>query len=265
MAHAHEEAYAHWSRLHGGLDPRASFWVSGWVRLSHACARPLARRGVAPGAVTVAGVLVVALAPALASLGGGWPLAATVVVVLGAVLDGVDGAVAAQTGTASAWGRVLDPLADRVGDVLLVLALVVLGAPLWLGAAVAVVTLLHESVRATAQAAGLAGVGAVTVWERPSRVIVAAFGTGLVGLEWAARRAGVDVLRDVDGDAIATTATAAGAALAAVGIVHLTLAVRRSLLAGQLSQAGPTSPATIRADSTTSGSPPPGCDEPPTR
>jgi phosphatidylglycerophosphate synthase len=262
MTHAHEEAYAHWSRLHGGLDPRTSFWVSGWVRLSHACARPLARRGVAPGAVTVAGVLVVALTPVLASLGSAWPLAATLVVVMGAVLDGVDGAVAAQTETASAWGRVLDPLADRVGDVLLLLALVVLGAPLWLGAAVVVVTLLHESVRATAQASGLIGAGAVTVWERPSRVIVAAFGTGLVGLEWVARRVGIDVLPAVDGDVIATTAAAAGAALAAVGIVHLTLAVRRSLLAGQ---AGPTSPATIRADSTTSGSPPPGCDEPPTR
>ncbi|MFB9313966.1 CDP-alcohol phosphatidyltransferase family protein [Nocardioides plantarum] len=265
MDHAREEAYAHWSRLHGDLDPRGSFWVSGWVRLSHACARPLARRGVAPGAVTVAGVVVIALAPLLASLGAAWPLVATLVVVLGAVLDGVDGAVAAQTGTASAWGRVLDALADRVGDVLVLGSLVVLGAPLWLGAAVVVVTLLHESVRASAQAAGLVGPGVVTVWERPSRIIVAAFGTGLVGLEWVARRVGIDVLPGVDGDVLATTATAIGAVLAVVAIAHLTVVVRRSLAAPVVGQAGPTRPATIRADSTTSGSPPPGCEEPPTR
>ena len=229
MDRAREEAYAHWSRLHGDLDPRGSFWVSGWVRLSHACARPLARRGVAPGVVTVAGVAVIALTPLLAALGAAWPLVATVVVVLGAVLDGVDGALAAQTGTASAWGRVLDALADRVGDVLVLGALVVLGAPFWLGAAVVVVTLLHESVRASAQAAGMPGAGVVTVWERPSRIIVAAFGTGLVGLEWLARRAGIDVLPDVDGDVIATSATGAGLVLAVVAILHLTLVVRRSL------------------------------------
>ena len=67
----------------------------------------------------------------------------------------------------------LDPLADRVSDLLLLAVLVVLGAPLGLVAGLAAVTLLLESLRSSAQVAGMAGPGAVTVWERPSRVIVA--------------------------------------------------------------------------------------------
>lgn len=228
-----EEAYAHWSRLHGGLDPRTSFWVSGWVRLSHACARPLARRGVRPDTVTVTAVLVTAVAAGLAALGNGWPLPALVVLVGAAVLDGVDGALAAQTGAASRWGSVLDPLADRVADLLALLALVALagfaGLAVALGVAAGVLTLLLESVRSTAQVAGMTGPGAVTVWERPSRVIVASFGFLACGIAWAARRSGVDLLPAVDQPALATTALVVAVALGAAGFVRLLVAVRRAL------------------------------------
>ncbi|WP_205471804.1 CDP-alcohol phosphatidyltransferase family protein [Nocardioides sp. SYSU D00038] len=254
-----EAAYDHWSRLHGGLDPRASAWVSGWVRLTHACARPLARAGASPHLVTAAGVALTAAVPAISDRGAAWPLLATPVLVVAAVLDGVDGALAAQTGRDSAWGRVVDGLADRCSDLLLVLTLVVLGAPVWLGVLLGVVTLLLESARATAEAAGLDGPGAVTVWERPSRVIVPAFATTLVAAEWWARRAGLDVLPGVDGAVIATASGAIGLALATFAALHLLVGVRRGL------QAVPTRSATIRAESSTSGSPPPGWAEPPTR
>ncbi len=230
---SHEEAYAHWSRLHGGLDPRTSPWVAGWVRLSHACARPLARRGVRPDAVTAAGVLLTAVAAAAASLGDGWPLVALVVLVTAAVLDGVDGALAAQRGVETRWGRVLDPLADRVADLLALLALVALAgcstASLALGAVVGVLTLLVESVRSTAQVAGMGGPGAVTVWERPSRVILVSVAFLACGLVWAARRAGVEMLPAVDQAAAATTALAVGAVLGLAGLAHLLVAVRRAL------------------------------------
>lgn len=225
---ARERSYQLWSDLHGGLDPRSSGWISGWVRLTHACARPLARWGVVPDAVTVAGVLVSATVPVLAALGGGWPLLATLVMVVAAVVDGVDGALAAQTGTATRWGQVLDPLADRCSDLLLVLALVVLGAPTWLGVLLGVLTLLLESVRSTAQAAGLRGPGAVTLWERPSRVIVAAFGSGICGLVWVGDRVGLPG-SGVDADLVATVATGIGVVLAATGLVHLVVVVRRAL------------------------------------
>lgn len=224
------ELYGRWSSLHGGVDPASSVWIGGWVRLTDACAAPLARRRVAPDAVTVAGVVVTAAVPLVTAAGGVWPMVAVVVLVLGAVLDGVDGALASRTGTASAWGRVLDPLADRCSDLLLVLTLVVLGAPAWLGVVLGVLTLLLESVRSTAQAAGLDGPGAVTVWERPSRVIVSSFAAGLAGIVWLAREAGAGLLPAVDADLLGTAGAVIGVVLAAVGLVHLLVVVRRRLV-----------------------------------
>ena len=224
-----DEAHAQWSQRHGGLDPHASWWVSGWVRLTDACARPLARRGVRPDVVTLLGVLATAVVPVVAAGGAGWPLLAVPVVVAAAVLDGVDGALASRTGTASRWGQVLDALADRVSDLVLVATLVVLGAPWWLGAALGALVLLHESVRATAQAAGMQGPGTVTVGERPTRIIVVSFAAGLSGLEWLAREAGVRLLPAVDGDVIATGAAVLGLVAAVVGLGQLLAAVRRRL------------------------------------
>lgn len=227
-----EESFDHWSRLHGGLDPRASSWVRGWVRLTHAGARPLARWGVHPDAVTLAAVALTATVPLLAALGAAWPLAAVVPMVVAAVLDGVDGALAARTGTDSAWGRVLDGLADRCADLLLLLTLVVLGAPWWLVAVLAVATLLLEQARALGQAAGMTGPGAVTVWERPSRVIVVAFTAASCAAEWAARAGGIDLLPTVDGAVLASVGTVIGLALAVVGLTHVVRAVRRALPRG---------------------------------
>lgn len=224
-----EAAYDQWSGLHAGLDPRGSVWVAGWVRLVHRLARPLARRGTSPDAVTVAGVLVSALAPLLAVLPDAWPLLALAAVLVAAVLDGVDGAVAAQTGTASAWGRVLDPLADRVSDLLLLGVLVVLGAPLWLAALVAVATLLLESARSAAQVAGMTGPGAVTVWERPSRVIVVVLAVLVHLVVPGVRALGVRALPSVDGADVVAALTGVALLLSLAGLAHLLIAVRRAL------------------------------------
>ena len=222
-------AHDQWSQAHGGIDPHASAWVSGWVRLTHRCAAPLARRGVPPDVVTLTGLALSVPVPVLAGLPGAWPLAATLLLVVSALVDGLDGAVAAQQGSSSAWGEVLDPLADRCSDLLALLALVVLGAPVWLCVAVGALTLLHESVRSSARAAGLDGIGALTVWERPSRVIVASFVTGLSGLLWCARELGLGWWPGLDRAALATGGTVLAAVLAAVGFAHLSTAVRRRL------------------------------------
>jgi len=95
-------------------------------------------------------------------------------VVLSGLLDNVDGAVAVLTGRATAWGQVLDSVADRVGDLVFLGLLLAAGAPLPVCAAAGAVTLLQEYLRARAAASGMTEVGVVTVWERPTRVIVTA-------------------------------------------------------------------------------------------
>lgn len=163
-----------WQRLHGGYDPRGNALVRGWLAGSYAVARPFAAAQVPPDLVTLLGLAVAALALWPAAVGGWWLLVAAAVVVLSALLDNVDGAVAVLTGRATAWGAVLDAVADRLGDLVFVLALLLAGADPAAGAVAAVLMLLHEFLRARAVGAGMADVGVVTVWERPTRVIVTA-------------------------------------------------------------------------------------------
>ncbi|WP_299058254.1 CDP-alcohol phosphatidyltransferase family protein [uncultured Nocardioides sp.] len=222
-------AYDAWSRRHGGVDPTTSAWVSGWVRLSHGIARPLAARGVSPDVVSAAGVLLTALVPLVCLLGDGWVMLGVPLVVASGLADGVDGALAALLGRSSAWGKLVDAVADRLGDLLLVLALLALGAPGWVCAAYAVGLLLHELLRAVAQAAGMVGPGAVTVGERPTRVVVGGMGVLLAGVEWAARALGVSVLPDLDAAALAGVVAVTGVVLTLVGLAQLAPAVRRAL------------------------------------
>jgi archaetidylinositol phosphate synthase len=205
-----------WSDLHGGVQP--SPVVRGWLRMIRMLASgPIIR--VPPDALSVAGVL--ALAAAWGAVAGpGWPGLVVPLVLLAGVLDGLDGAVALRTGRARPLGAVVDSVADRIGDVLLGAVLVAIGAPLvWALAAVALVFLL-EYVRARAQAVGMPGVGAVTVAERPTRLIVVAMAAGGA----AVSPAGLPLLGWGWGMTFAVTWTAVGV----VGMGQLLPGVRRS-------------------------------------
>jgi phosphatidylglycerophosphate synthase len=187
------------------------------LRLAHFFGAPLARRGIPPTRVTLVGGVFAVAVGAVAALGGRWPLLAAVLVVVVAVLDGVDGAVAELTDSATAWGRVVDQLVDRVGDLSMVAGLWALGAPGPLCAAAAVLTVLDESIRGGAAAEGVGGVGLVSLPERPARLVI-----GGVAL----------LVAGVVPTVAAATVTVAGALwtlLAVVATVQLVVNVRRQL------------------------------------
>ncbi|MFT7834549.1 CDP-alcohol phosphatidyltransferase family protein [Saccharothrix sp. BKS2] len=213
-----DEPVEGWSRLHG-QDVSGNRLAVGWIRFVHALARRLP--GASPDALSVCGVLVAVAALGPAALGGRWALLSALLVVLSGVLDGLDGAVALRTGRARPLGAVVDAVADRLSDVALVGLLVVLGGPGWLGAAVGGALFLHEYARARAQGVGMTGAGAVTVAERPTRVVivaVACLGAGAwpAGAPWLGWSWGAVCL-------------ALWAVVAVVGGVQLAVALRRGL------------------------------------
>ncbi len=178
------EYLARWSTLHGGYDPTRSPLVGRWLTVVHACARPLAAMRVAPWVVTLVGLLLaVAVVPAAAA-GGSWLAVAFGLVLVSGFVDNLDGAVAVLSGRASALGAVLDSFVDRCSDLLYVVALWQAGARASVCVGAATVMMLLEYLRARAGAAGMTEVGVVTVWERPTRVVVTAvafLGAALVG------------------------------------------------------------------------------------
>jgi phosphatidylglycerophosphate synthase len=209
-----EEYLDGWQALHGDYDPRGNPLVRRWLSLSYAVARPLAVARVSPDLVTLLAVLLAAAALGPAAAGGWWLLLAAAMVVLSGLLDNVDGAVAVLTGRATPWGAVLDAVVDRIADLLFLAALLLAGAPVVACALGGALMFLLEYLRARAAAAGLTDVGVVTVWERPTRVIVtAAFlvAGAVVGDPWPALGAWAWV------------------GLGAIGLVQLAVTVRRRL------------------------------------
>ncbi|HAM23943.1 MAG TPA: CDP-alcohol phosphatidyltransferase [Actinobacteria bacterium] len=161
-----------WAALHGGYDPRRNRLALAWMSVAHACARPLVAARFTPNAVTLLGLIVGCLAIWPASIGGRAALWVPVVVIIAALLDNLDGAVAVMTSRTSRWGFVLDSTCDRITDAAFLAVLWLLGAPAWACAVGALLTLLVEYARARSAAAGMAEIGVVTVWERPMRVAV---------------------------------------------------------------------------------------------
>lgn len=196
-----------WSARHGGIDPAGVLLLGPWLRLVEVLARPLRR--VPPDVVSVTGV-VAALGAARAARAG-HPGPAAALVVASGVLDGVDGAVAAASGRASAHGRALDSSCDRVAELAHLAALRAVGVGAVPGAALVGLTAALELTRRRA-----GGHVRLTTWERPSRVLLA-----VVGLVAAAVAPGS---RRTTGRATA----AVGTVLAAAGVVGVSRRVAPS-------------------------------------
>lgn len=224
-----------WSPLHGDYDPRGNAALLGWLRLSYAVSRPLAGRGIAPDVLTLWTVWLAFAVFVPARAGGAWPQLAGWILVASGLGDTIDGCVAVLTDRATRFGFVLDSMVDRVNDLVYLAALVAVGAPPALGLAAAVALFLLEYLRARAGNAGMGEIGAVTLGERGTRVAFCS-----AGIHFGGVFVGQAAL-------VATVASAAVAAFAAVGLLQLVVAVRRAL-AEPIPAAGSGSPHEVGDD-----------------
>src|SRR3954451_21093137 len=213
-----EEYLAAWSRWHGDARTDTAL-VRGWLTAAHTLARPLA--GLPPVVATAVGLLVAGAAVVPAAAGGPWLIAAGLLIGLSGLLDSLDGALAIGTGRASRRGFVLDSVVDRLSEAAFAIALWVAGAPGWLAVAFGALCWLPDYLRARAGQAGVRETGALSVWERPTRVILTGFTLGGAGVA-------VGVVAGAGGPVV-TTGPAVGALLGAVAVVQLGFSLRRML------------------------------------
>ena len=212
-----DEYLAAWSRWHGETDPASSPLVRGWLSTAYALARALS--WLPPLTATALGLLVAAAGAGLAAVGGIVLVAAGVLVGLSGLLDSLDGALAIAGGRASRRGFVLDSVVDRLTEVAYALALWLAGAPGLLAAAFGALCWLPDYLRARAGQAGVSETGAISVWERPTRVVLTAFTLGGAGV----------VSGNGYGEAVVVAGTVAGVVLGAAGTAQLGLSLRRAL------------------------------------
>jgi len=159
--------------LHGGVDPRRSSRPTRvWIRIAYAVGRGLAALRLSPDTITVAGLVLSAAVPVVVLLGDWWLFVAAALVLASAVADSADGAVAVLTSRTTRLGAFTDAVADRLSEAAWLLALWLAGVPGILVAVCLALSYLHEYARARAAAAGMVGVGVVSVAERPVRVIL---------------------------------------------------------------------------------------------
>jgi phosphatidylglycerophosphate synthase len=211
-----EEYLAAWSRWHGGAATDSRL-VRGWLSLAYALARPLG--GLPPVVATALGLLVAVAAVVPSSAGGAWLLVAGVLVGCSGLLDSLDGALAIGTGRASRRGFVLDSVVDRLTEAAYAGAFWAAGAPGWLAVLFGALCWLPDYLRARAGQAGVTETGALSVWERPTRIIL----TGLT-------LTGAGVLSAFGAERVVVTGGAAvGTVLGAVGVVQLGVSLRRML------------------------------------
>jgi phosphatidylglycerophosphate synthase len=211
-----EEYLAAWSRWHGGTGTDTRL-VRGWLSIAYTLARPMA--GVPPVVATALGLVVAGLAVWPAAAGGLWLIVAGVLVGLSGLLDSLDGALAIGTGRASRRGFVLDSVVDRLTEVAYAAALWAAGAPGWLAVGFGALCWLPDYLRARAGQAEVAETGALSVWERPTRVAMTGMTLGGAGVVAAAGGA----------ELVVTSGTAVGVLLGAVAMGQLWTSLRRML------------------------------------
>jgi CDP-diacylglycerol--glycerol-3-phosphate 3-phosphatidyltransferase len=211
-----EDYLAAWSRWHGGAATDQGL-VRAWLTAVHTLARPMAR--FPPILVTALGLAVACTAVLPAAAGASWLVVAAVLIGLSGLLDSLDGAVAIGTGRASRRGFVLDSAVDRLTEVAYAGALWLAGAPGLLAVAFGALCWLPDYLRARAGQAGVAETGALSVWERPTRVILTGLTLGgawvVTGLGWAVP--------------VVVAGTAVGVVLGVIAVVQLGIGLGRLL------------------------------------
>jgi phosphatidylglycerophosphate synthase len=212
-----DEYLAAWARWHGDADPTTSPLVRGWLSTAYTLARGLS--WLPPLAATALGLFVAAASAGLAAVGGPVLIAAGLLVGLSGLLDSLDGALAIAGGRASRRGFVLDSAVDRLTEAAYALALWLAGVPGLLAAAFGALCWLPDYLRARAGQAGVSRTGALSVWERPTRVALTGFTLGGAGVVAAAGFA----------DAVVVAGTVAGVVLGVIGTAQLGVSLRREL------------------------------------
>ena len=147
-------------------------------------AAALAKMGVSPNAVTIAGLVGAGLSGYIIAVGNLW--AGGIVMLVAGILDLFDGALARATGRASRFGALLDSVVDRLSEIVVLLGLLIFYLSISSSTGVILVyvavtaSVMVSYLRARSEGLGIENRGGIMT--RPERV--ALMGIGLIVSHW---------------------------------------------------------------------------------
>lgn len=167
-----DEYWRAWSAVHQDIDPSSSLWIRGYLCVVYPIARGAHNLRITPNVVTASGIGVSAALMWSATQSSPWLL--MMLMLLGIATDAIDGALAIGQNKTTLFGGVFDSVVDRINEAALVIALLIVAGFDFIGVAMLAFTLvlIMEYMRARAHAALSSVTELITVWERPTRVIV---------------------------------------------------------------------------------------------
>jgi CDP-diacylglycerol---glycerol-3-phosphate 3-phosphatidyltransferase len=212
-----------WSGAHDGFDPRHAGPGLRWcIRSSYRVGLVLSRRRVKVSTASRVAVLCALMVPALCAQGGGWPLLAAIMLVVGLAAQTLAGTLAVLRGQATRLRAFYGTLIDRFGELCWLVALAALGARVGLLLLCGGLVLLYEYMRARATSAGLRAAGSSTIGDRSVRVWLVGVGLMLAGI------AGAQIGEDL-GAGLITLVVISWLAVGVIGLGQLLTVVRKAL------------------------------------
>jgi phosphatidylglycerophosphate synthase len=154
-----------WSDLHSGAE--VGKFIGFWLGLLKALARPFVWVRITPNQISI--IAVVISFPLIFDFNYWW------LILIGLLLDGIDGQVALATNRASKSGAVIDSISDRTVEFIWAIGMILLGMNFALVLTFIGLAWIQEYLRARAGGLGFRKIGLITIGERPTRGVFAIF------------------------------------------------------------------------------------------
>lgn len=156
-----------WRNSHGAPD---LFLITWFLTVVYLFAKLFIKLKMTPNQVTVFGGTV-GISAIWFVTQQYWYLAA-IMALVSSLLDGVDGAVAEIKQQKSRFGSILDVVVDRIVELSWFMSFVLVGAAFEPALVTGLAILIMEYLRTKANSLGIIGPGAITIGERPTRVVM---------------------------------------------------------------------------------------------
>jgi phosphatidylglycerophosphate synthase len=154
-----------WSELHSGAQ--VGKFIGFWLTLLKALARPFKWLRLTPNQISIIAVII--SIPLILDFKYWW------LILIGLLMDGIDGQVALATGRANKSGAVIDSISDRTVEFIWAVGMYLSGLNFALVFTFIGLAWIQEYLRARAGGLGYRKIGLITIGERPTRGVFAIF------------------------------------------------------------------------------------------